>query len=136
MQSAAMNTDVERNAMQRPLEQCGRLTAATAGLWLVLTGPAYALAGTAGLEGLSYAAVLCLIPGWLVFYVSGRYGVADQQVAAVAGATLLRLAFVVGGIFAIGGARPGLGIREFLAWVVVFYLATLAYETAVLLKKP
>ena len=46
------------------------LSAITAGLWVVLWGPAYGLAGTSGVQGLSFAAVLCVVPGCVVLLLS------------------------------------------------------------------
>jgi len=112
------------------------LTAATAGLWLLSAWPAWSLAGRTGLEGLTLAAGLCLVPGWLAFFLSARYRVAKSQVQVVLLATTMRMLFVAVGTLAARQLRPDLRLREFLVWVIVFYLATLAIETALLLKQP
>jgi hypothetical protein len=106
----------------------------TATVWLVVTGPAYMLSGVLGLEGASYAAVLCLIPGWLVFSVVDRYFVAHAQVAGVLVGTVLRMLFVLAGLVAVKAIRPELGFREFIVWILVFYMATLLTETLMLVK--
>lgn len=112
------------------------LSAAVVALWLVLAGPAWWLAGRSGIEGLSYSAVLCLVPGWLVFFLSSRYRVADTQVQVILIATTVRLLFVAAGTLVVLQVRPELRLREFLVWIIVFYLATLVAETALLLKSP
>lgn len=114
------------------------LTAVTAGLWLLLTGPAYHLAGTDALEGLSYAAGLCLVPGWVVLWFGSRLpgaGSPGTRVGVVLGGTVLRLLFVVGGVMGLGALRPELALKEFHVWVIVFYLATLMAETTLLLRQ-
>ncbi len=112
------------------------LSAAVVALWLVLAGPAWWLAGRSGIEGLSYSAVLCLVPGWLVFFLSSRYRVADTRVQVILIATTVRLLFVAAGTLVVLQVRPELRLREFLVWIIVFYLATLVAETALLLKSP
>ena len=116
------------------VSRCGFLTAVTATVWLVVTGPAYMLSGVLGLEGASYAAVLCLVPGWLVFLVVDRYFVAHAQVAGVLLGTVLRMLFVLVGLVTIKATRPELGFREFVVWILVFYMATLLTETLMLVK--
>ena len=117
------------------LRQCGWLAGVTAGLWLVLAGPAYLVAGTPALEGLCYAALLCLIPGWLVFLISLRYGVANGQAAVMLWGTGLRLLFVLFGVLAIRSYRADLGLWEFLVWIIFFYSTTLLVETLLLVKQ-
>jgi hypothetical protein len=110
------------------------LTGITVGFWLLLAGPAMWLAGSAGLEGLTIAAAICLVPGWLVFLFASGYGSPNFQAVAVLGGMLLRMAFVLVGTVAVYVARPDLRFREFFVWLLVFYLATLAVETALILK--
>ena len=105
------------------------LAAGVTVLWLLLAGPAYWLAGTAGVEGLSIAALLCLLPGWLVFALGTLYGVANNQAATVLSGTVLRLLFVLFGALAVRNLRPDLQFREFFVWLLVFYMATLLLET-------
>lgn len=112
------------------------LSAAVVVLWLVLAGPAWWLAGRSGIEGLSYSAVLCLVPGWLVFFLSSRYRVAGTRIQVILIATTVRLLFVAAGTLVVLQVRPELRLREFLVWIIVFYLATLVAETALLLKSP
>ena len=94
------------------------------------------MAGTNGLEGLTYSALLCLLPGWLVFFLGSRYRVANTQAAVILLATTIRLLFVLIGVLLIQSVRSDLRFREFLVWVIVFYLATLLVETLMLIKQP
>lgn len=110
------------------------LTACLGGLWCLLLAPAWWLGGWAGLEGLSIAALLCLIPGWLVFLFGSGYGLAGLQVAVVVRGMALRMLFVLGGTLLILTTRRHLGVRDFVVWLLVFYLAALAVETGILLK--
>jgi hypothetical protein len=98
--------------------------------------PAWWLAGADGLEGLSYAALLCLVPGVLVFCLSARYRVAEIEfMVVVLGGMFLRLVFVLGGMFAVQGLRPGLGFRAFVLWLLVFYMTALLVETLLVLRE-
>jgi len=115
------------------------LAGLTALLWLILAGPVFWWQGTAGLEGLSMAALLCLLPGCLVFLLGAWFSGSEKsatQLAIPLGSTVLRLIVVLAGVLLIRELRPDLGFTGFLLWVVVFYFATLAVETRVLLKKP
>ena len=124
-----------QTSMQAAIIQCRWLAAAGLGFWLLLAGPAYLVAGQNGLEGLSFAALLCLLPGWLVFFLGTLYGVANMQVAVVLFGTGLRLVFVLTGTLLIQSLRPDLGFREFIVWLIVFYLFTLVFETALVLRQ-
>lgn len=110
------------------------LTLIVVGLWLLVLWPAYALGDRHGLIGASIAAVLCLVPGWLVFAAIGLYGVAASPTKQVGIGLALRMVFVLGGFLAVKTAFPQLGTREFTVWLLVFYLATLAIETRQLMQ--
>ena len=112
------------------------LTAAALGLWLLLAGPAYLVAGVDGLEGLTYAGLLCLVPGWLVFVIAAKSSGAGQQMSmAILGGMGLRMVFVLVGLVVIQSQRPELQFREFVVWLLVFYRATVALETKVVVSR-
>ena len=118
------------------MANCGWLTAWMLGLWTLLLVPAWSLAGLKGVEGLTYAAMLCLVPGWLVFFIGSRYGVANSQgTIVVIGGGLLRSASALVGALVVPSVRSDLGLREFLVWLLVFYLASLLAETLLLVKR-
>ncbi|MFB3105679.1 MAG: hypothetical protein ACE1ZA_12270, partial [Pseudomonadales bacterium] len=64
-----------------------------------------------------------------VFYLGSRYRVAKMQVLIVLFGSTVRLLFVLAGVLIVRSVRPQLGVREFLIWIIVFYLATLLIET-------
>ena len=116
------------------MKQGGKLLAFVAVFWLLLAAPAYRLAGTDGLLGLSIAAILCLIPGLIVFLMVPMMQVANAGVLAALGSTTVRLFFVAVGTIVTRDLRPDLKFREFHLWVLIFYLATLLFETLLLVK--
>lgn len=121
--------------MRNSLQKCGLLTLVVAGLWLVLALPAYWVAGAKGLQGLTFSAVLCLFPGWVVFLLAGRYCVAFRQGGVVLLASSARMLFVLAGALFVRTVRPDFGLREFYSWLVVFYSVTLLVETLLLVRR-
>ncbi|HID23373.1 MAG TPA: hypothetical protein EYP14_13380 [Planctomycetaceae bacterium] len=121
--------------MRSAIEKCGWLSGVAGLLWLLLAGPAWWSRGPAGLEGLTYGAVLCLLPGWLVFFLTARYRDAQSRAISVLAGTVIRLLVVLPGVMAVQSVRPHLHLSEFLVWVVVFYLALLAAETWLLVRE-
>ena len=121
--------------MRSAIEKCGWLGGVAALLWLFLAGPAWWLRGSAGLEGLTYGAVLCLLPGWLVFFLAARYRDAEFRAMSVLAGTVIRLLVVLPGVMVVQSIRPHLRLWEFLVWVVIFYLAMLAAETWLLVRE-
>lgn len=115
------------------LRRCGCLTASTVGLWVLLAWPAYRWSGFAGVEELSFAAGLCLIPGWLAFWLVSRYVAAKSQSLAMLAGSVLRMFFVLAGVLLLRMQRDEIP-KSFLVWLVVFYLMTLAVETRLVLK--
>lgn len=112
------------------LSRCGVLVAATVGLWVLLVAPAWSLAGRAGIEGLTCAALLCLVPGCVLFVVASRFAESPSKSAMVVlGGTVGRMLFVLLGVLVLRDLRPALGFWEFIVWLLVFYLATLLIET-------
>jgi hypothetical protein len=123
--------------MQTALRSAGVLTAVTAGMWLALAGPTVAVAGPDALEGLTYAALLCLVPGWLVYALAVGPAAphSNRHVFAVLAGTLVRLFVVLGGVLVIRAARPQIGLREFLGYLAIFYVVALIVETRTLLRQ-
>lgn len=125
------------SAWRTAARRSGWLTASTGLAWLVLAGLAYRLSGVVGLEGLSVAALLSLVPGWLVFWgVAAVSQAPDQngQSMAVLAATCVRLMFVLFGVLLMKSIRPDLGLKEFHVWVIAFYGVSLMVETLLLVK--
>lgn len=125
---------VARTASQIAWSRSVWLLAAAGILWAALLGPAWLVAGSNGLIGVSCAAVLCVIPGWIVFWMAAAYGAAGGQVPLVIlGGTTLRLIFVLLGMVIVQTVWQQMGFREFVVWLLVFYLSTLAVETFLVL---
>jgi len=116
--------------------RCAWLALTTAALWLLLLAPAWLLGGGDGLIGLSAAALLCVVPGWIVFWFAAAYGAAGGQVPLVVlGGMLLRMIFVFLGMLIIQSADHQLGFREFVVWLLAFYTVLLAVETFLVLPR-
>lgn len=101
--------------------------------WLVLALPAWLLAGTTGLVGLSISGGLCLVPGCLAAAAKTWWGL--SHVAFFLVASGLRLFLAAGGALVAKTARPELGLREFFVWLILFYLCVVAVESLVTLKR-
>lgn len=113
------------------------LLATAVALWGLCAWPAWQLAGAAGLEGLTLAAVLCSLPGFVVFVLtSGVEPGSPRGAAMVMVGTGIRLAVVMAGALGVRWLAPHLKWREFHVWLLVFYLATLGLETVLVLRKP
>lgn len=121
---------------QTPLRRCGVLTASTAALWAVLAGPAFWLAGTLGLEGLTYAALLCWLPGCLLFFAVPFFELSKNKAYAFLAGSGLRMAVVLVATLVLQEIRADLGLKEFLGWLIAFYSATLLVETLLIVKSP
>jgi hypothetical protein len=131
---------LSRSTVQTPIQtawlRCVWLGMATAALWLVLLGPAWMIAGRDGLIGVSAAAALCVVPGWIVFWLAAAYGAAGGQVPLVVlGGMLLRMIFVFLGMVIVQSANHRLGFREFVVWLLAFYAVLLAVETLLVLPR-
>jgi hypothetical protein len=114
--------------------RCGWLFLAAVGLCLVLAVPAWFMSGREGLIGLSAAAILCVVPGLIVFWIAASFGAAGTEVPLVIlGGTFLRMVFVLLGMVIVQTLDPHLGFREFIVWLLVFYLFLLAVETCLVL---
>jgi hypothetical protein len=126
-----------RTPIQLAWSRCGWLAIATGGLWMLLLAPAWFVAGREALVGLSAAALLCAIPGFIVFWLAAAYGAAGAQVPLVIlGATVLRMVFVFLGMIIVQSANHRLGMREFVVWLLAFYVVLLAVETLLVLPRP
>lgn len=104
-------------------------------LWVLLAIPARRLWGDeAALQGAA-AMLLCLVPAVLTFLWgahSARQS-ADQQLIAMLGGTGIRMFVVLGGALLLTQFVPYFqGQNGFWAWLLLFYLITLAFEVVLL----
>ena len=125
-----MNPILQKLASLSPQRKLGLLGVIAVLVWGMQLAPAWGLAGPAGLEGTTYAAILCLLPGWLVVYLTSRYPDAGSPLMALLLGMGLRMAFVLMATVVLIDVRPGWGMREFYAWLLVDYFVFLAVETA------
>jgi hypothetical protein len=91
-----------------------------------------------GLLQSTVAALLCLLPtaATLLWCDLVLRGTPEQQLAAVLGGTGLRMVFVVGAALALFYNMPEyFGFGRFWLWVIVFYLATLALEMVLVVRR-
>lgn len=119
-----------------PMQSCGVLTASAVALWGLLAGPAYWLAGSLGLEGLTYSALLCVVPGCVLFLAIPFFGFAQNKAYAFLVGSGLRMFVVLVATLVLHEIRADLGLKEFLSWLVVFYSVTLLVETLLIVKSP
>jgi hypothetical protein len=111
------------------------LLLASAGLWLVAALPAWLIAGTAGLEGLTYSVLLCAPPGFVAVLVAERGRDANRALAGLLVGAGLRMAAVLAVTLVLKDIRPDLGLMQYYIWLVIAYLVMLALETRLLLGK-
>ena len=119
---------------RQAVTRCGWLTAWSGVAWLLLAGPAYGLSQTRGLEGLSYAALMSLAPGWLVLWCVALADDSQSRAMATLAGTVIRMVFVLAGVLAFRISRPDLGLKEFHVWVITFYFVSLIVETLLLVR--
>ncbi|MFN0196141.1 MAG: hypothetical protein ACKVT0_05305 [Planctomycetaceae bacterium] len=115
--------------------QCLSLAIGMLALWAVLYYPADRFAGSRGVEGLTYAGLLCLIPGLVALILSG--GILNAGANAGQGALIstgMRLMTVGLAAIFMQSARPDLRFWQFHVWLILFYLASLIFETCFILK--
>jgi hypothetical protein len=105
----------------------------SAGLWLAAAGPALFVAGVPAIEGLTYAVLLCALPGFVSLLIAERGRDRDRAFAGMLVGTGLRMAAVLTATLLLRAWRPDLGPLQFHIWLIVAYLATLAIETRQLL---
>ena len=123
------------HSLNTALRRMGFMLLVACGMWALFAGPAYMLRGTLALEGLTYATLLCLVPGWVVVYVTARYPECGSQATAVIMGTGLRMAFVLVGMVMLKNMRPEFGHYEFQFWLILSYMAFLFLETLMLVKQ-
>jgi hypothetical protein len=122
------------NTTETPFKQCGILTAVLLGLFAVLYVPAQRLVGPEAVEGLTYATLLCLIPGLILFPVVGFLQREASPVAVMGISTMLRLMTVGIGALVILKLKADFGFPEFLIWLLICYFASLLVETLLLVR--
>ncbi len=108
-----------------------RLTLVLAVGWVVCFFPARWLRGEAGIWWMTIAAFCCLIPGWIVVFLS-MVAIVRDELSAMLIQTMVRLFTVAGIALAVRKLRPELGFLDFFGWLVVFYILALVVEVRLL----
>lgn len=103
-------------------------------VWLLLVGPAALWQGARGVEGLSWAAAICLLPGLFVVMQVGGLREQGPLAGMLVGMGLRLVAAVVSAVL-LCFLRPDLRGEVFVVWLVPCYLAALAVETRLLLDE-
>lgn len=110
------------------------LTGAVLAAWVTAVTVA-ALSGPVPWLEVSLAALVCLVPGWLVLAID-RVGWVDELKIQIAMAnTLLRLMVVMAAVVLFLYVNPIVSPRPFLFSLLWFYLAALVVETGLMLRR-
>jgi hypothetical protein len=106
-------------------------------LWILTAGPVFFLLGPQHLLYAGAAAGLCFVPaaGTMILCTLVLGKSPEQQLAAVMGGMAIRMGFVVGVGMVIFYGVPGFRSASFWLWTIGFYLATLAAEVALIVRR-
>jgi len=95
--------------------------------WVICFWPARLMDKQSGVFWMSVAATCCLIPGWIVVFLSGL-AIFSNELTTMLVQTMVRM-FTVGGVaIAVKKTKPEIGFADFYGWLVVFYLLALGVE--------
>jgi len=112
--------------------RCRLLGLAVVALWLLASVPAWHYFGAQGVQSVSVSAACCLLAGITTFrFARGRQP--RQDAFTVLWGTMFRGLFALVGAF-IMQVPLGIGYENYLIWLGLFYLVTLALETALLMQ--
>jgi hypothetical protein len=120
------------------MRRLGMLIAGTLCVWAVLALPAALLLGGPPYEVSIAAAMVCLVPAVLTLFLADRLRdrPPEEKIVIALVCTFLRMGLAVGlGVllyFQVPLLRTN--AAAFIGWGVVFYLVTLALETALLYR--
>ena len=119
--------------LKKGLVSASWLTVVVAVGWVVCFWPARMLRGEAGVWWMTIAAICCLIPGWIVVFLS-MVAIVRNEFTAMAIQMSVRLFTVASVAVVVRKFRPELGFLDFFGWLVGFYLLALVAEVVVLRK--
>lgn len=113
------------------------LVAGSLGLWLVIAYPVRMCWGDAAIAYSGVALLLCLVPTAVTLLWCQRALAAspEQQLVAVMGGTVVRMAFVLAAGMAVYHGFAYFHRQSFWLWVIVFYLITLTLEMSLVLRR-
>ena len=113
--------------------RCAWLGLGITALWLLAVGPALRYFGMSGVEATAVSAASCILGGWVTFWFAARLRQPRMQAFAVLFGTAIRAVFALAGAIVMD-ALLGIARENYLIWLALFYLASLALETVLLLK--
>ena len=116
------------------IREAGLLTAVVVSAWALCFWPARWLDGLNGVLWMSFAAFCCLLPGWIVVFLSGL-AIFRAGIAVILVQSTVRMLFTAVAAVVVRQVRPDLGIREFYGWLIGFYLLALMVETLFLFRQ-
>lgn len=122
------------SSMKKGLVSAFWLTIVLAVGWCVCFFPARWLRGESGIWWMTIAAICCLIPGWIVVFLS-MVAIVRDELSAMLIQTMVRLFTVAGVALAVRKFRPELGFVDFFGWLVGFYLLALFVEVKLLKRR-
>ena len=93
--------------------------------WVVCFWPARMLHGHSGVSWMTLAAFCCLVPGWIVVFLS-RLATFRNDLLAMVIQTLLRLGIVGAVALVVVVQRPKIGVSDFYGWHHSVIVAKLA----------
>ncbi len=96
--------------------------------WVACFWPARMLNGHSGVSWMTLAAFCCLVPGWIVVFLS-QLATFRSDLLAMVIQTLLRLVLVGAVALVVVVQRPEIGVSDFYGWLIGFYLLALTAET-------
>jgi hypothetical protein len=105
-----------------------RLASVMAGTWLLALFPAVSLYGTEGLVALSISAIVCLVPGCVVFWLVATASPASAPIRAVAWGSALRLLCALGGAYFMQ-QRLAMSPQNYAPWLGLCYMIALSVES-------
>ncbi|HLJ12775.1 MAG TPA: hypothetical protein VKU82_16380 [Planctomycetaceae bacterium] len=102
-------------------------------MWLLLLLPAQRMFGREGVEAATISAATSLLAGFTTFWLAARTSNPRMQAFVMLFGTAIRGAFAVAGAFVMQFVVE-LRYENFLIWLGLFYLISLAVETSLLVR--
>lgn len=90
--------------------------------------------GQAGVFWMSIAAICCLVPGWIVVFLSGL-AIFPNDLTVMVVQTMVRMFTIGGAAVILKKLKPEIGFADFYGWLVGFYLLAMAVEVWVLRRQ-
>jgi hypothetical protein len=125
---------VTESSLKKGLVSAFWLTAFLAVGWCICFFPASWVRGESGIWWMTIAAICCLIPGWIVVFLS-MVAIVRDDLSAMLIQTMVRLFTVAGVAVTVRKLRPELGFVDFFGWLVGFYLLALVVEVRLLQRR-